>query len=148
MKKQIIIKDQNKALTDSDVLKFEEKIGVSLPIEYREFILLNNGGEPTPDVFPLIEHPLSAKDILNRFLCIEEEDMYDILYMKDLLKDRLPNDLLPIAVDPGGNLICLGTRGERYSKIYFCLLDEGDSGEITIYYLANTFTEFLESLHD
>ena len=146
MKLKIKITTKNKNLTESDILKFEQRIGLRLPIEYREFILLHNGGEPSPEVFPLIGHPTSKRDILNRFLCIEDGNLYDISYMISILGDQLPNDLLPIAIDPGGNLICIGIKGERHSKIYFCALHEGLSGEINIYPLADSFIRFLESL--
>jgi len=35
------------------------------------------------------------------------------------MASQIPPELLPIAPDPGGNLICLGIAGDVVDKVYF-----------------------------
>lgn len=67
-------------------------------------------------------------------------------------KDRVPAGFLPIARDPGGNLICLALEGENANKVFFWDHEnEYEEGEEVGYkntnLIASSFEEFLASLH-
>ena len=61
--------------------------------------------------------------------------------------NRLPAGMLPIALCPGGDLICLNMDKELFGKIFFwdheheCLNNE-------LYLVADTFLEFLRSFSE
>jgi hypothetical protein len=63
----------------------------------------------------------------------------------------VPAGFLPLAVDPGGNLICLVISGTNTGKVYFWdheeEVEEGQQpGYSNVYLIANSFNEFLNSL--
>jgi hypothetical protein len=64
---------------------------------------------------------------------------------------RIPNEMLPIAVDDGGNLYLLSLRSKDYSTIYFWDHElEGDEGEEpteeNLTYLSHSFSNFFSNL--
>ena len=79
----------------------------------------------------------------------------------------LPKGLVPFAVDPAGNLICFDYKNHEYNPIVVfwehenaaekeMLMQEEDLTEEqaeerareNVFYVAATFTEFLDMLHD
>lgn len=72
-----------------------------------------------------------------------------------IYEGRLPEDLLPIANDEGGNLICIGLEGERLDQIFFWDHEEEADprqGQVPSYnnicFVADWFWEFFNSLHE
>lgn len=79
----------------------------------------------------------------------------------------LPKDLVPIAIDPAGNLICFDYKKHKYNPIIvFWAHENAEEKEMMIreqrvtddqaeerarenvFYVAATFTDFLDELHD
>ncbi|MBC7809956.1 MAG: SMI1/KNR4 family protein [Burkholderiales bacterium] len=151
-------------LDESDLTYLEESQGIALPEDYRRFLLAHNGGYPELCVFPIDDFPRDTHAMVGWFFALEgafsdtgavegyqglpptiEEALVDY-------RNRVPSDLLPIARDPGGNLICLGVKGEQTGKVYFwdhneeSIDEEGHPTYLNVYKIADTFTKFLNSL--
>lgn len=144
------INSQHETLSNRDLLNLESSLGVALPDDYRRFLLQHNGGRPYPKAFPLPNNPRDSHAFIERLFCVSTGNMYDIQKNADLMKGRLPAELLPIAEDPGGNLICIAVLGENRGKIYFWeheeeFIDQAPSFE-NIYFVANNFDDLLNSL--
>ena len=118
---------------------------------YYRFLLKSNGGYPKPNKFKVIIDGKEINDLVDRFLGIHSEE-YDNLYdFYETYKTRIPENLLPIAHDPGGNLLCISFRGEYLGKIYFwdheneveenCIPDFNN-----VYLISQNFDSFLENL--
>ncbi len=138
-------------LSERDIVNTESQLGFTLPVAYRVFLLRNNGGRPQPNAFPIDNNPADTHGLVQAFLCIKEGDIYNLGTYVRRYRDRVPSGLLPIAVDPGGNLICLATSGVRAGKVYFWdHEEEANEGETpgynNTYLIANSFDEFLNSL--
>jgi len=151
MKNVIIHEPFEPPLTEVDVASVERDLGVSLPSDYRSFLLAHNGGHPEPDGFPIQDFPLSDFGVINGFLGIKDGEYDDLRNYKVVFRDRIPANFLPIARDPGGNLLCLVVNGPRKGKIYFWFHEEeADEGkppsEDNIYFIANSFNDLLNSL--
>ncbi|MEK4289996.1 MULTISPECIES: SMI1/KNR4 family protein [Paenibacillus] len=129
---------------------------VELPLEYKEFIKINNGGAPEIRSFICNDHNYS----ISRFLCILENPtenefgIFDIDATKSQLDERLIDDedllgvaLLPIAVLFAGDFLCLDFRESRNNP-KVCVWDHENSGEFdpVSYLVANSFEEFLTML--
>lgn len=131
--------------SEAQVAALEEKLGITFPEDYRDFLLRFNGGafddptiEPTQEGCP--------QDMLNTLWGIgasidsaELGEPGDI----ELFDDNVPPKVLPIGDTPMGSLILLDTApGEENGMIYF---DEsfGES-----YYLADGIGEFFELLKE
>ncbi|PEP60482.1 SMI1/KNR4 family protein [Bacillus pseudomycoides] len=141
------------------ICKKEEDWRVELPLDYKNFIKLYNGGLPEKNSFIRKNHSYAVI----RFLCILEtpehieNGMFDIDATWSQLDERLTDDgdllgvaLLPIAVLFADDVLCLDFRESRNSPTV-CVWDRDheNSAELepVVYYVTNTFQQFLDMLH-
>jgi cell wall assembly regulator SMI1 len=114
-----LIMDQPPA-EEGRVSVLEAKLGRRLPDEYREFLLLYNGGRPVPSAFQFAANKGSDTDsLVNWFLSLHDGEVSNLEKVARLMNGRIPSETLPIARDPFGNLILLGLHGDVRGKIYF-----------------------------
>ena len=136
--------------TEEDVAEFEKQLKTSLPADYRQFLLTHNGGMPEASVFR-INYEL-GEGIVNDFFGLHDGPNYASLrWHQEISRGRMPDILLPIGGDPGGNLICISLGTEDKGAIYFWEHEfEGDEGEEPIfdnvYRIADSFSQFLNEL--
>lgn len=145
------ISHSREPVSEQDIISLESVLGAQLPDTYRKFLLLHNGGHPNPNVFPIHNNPSDNRGQIDYFLCIKVKDIYNLPTWIRRYKNRIPHDLIPIAVDPGGNLICLSIMDINRGKIYFWdHEEEADDGNApgygNIYLITNTFDELLNFL--
>ena len=138
-------------LSEQAIVNAEAQLGFALPAPYRNFLLLYNGGHPEPAAFPIDNNPADTHGLVQAFLCINEQDVYNLATYVKRYRNRVPAGFLPIAVDPGGNLICLAMAGARAGKVYFWdHEEEAEEGQPptdkNVFLIANTFDEFLSRL--
>lgn len=154
------IEDSGRKINKQDVINLEQRINGKLPDGYINFLKRYNGG--SPEKFRGFDIKDSryflngsvVESAVSFFFAIDYElKILDIYENIRIFKDgnRVPDEFLPIADDPCGNLILLCYKGKDYGKIYFWdHEEEADTGEpVTydnIYYVADSFTEFLDSL--
>ncbi|MDC3959508.1 SMI1/KNR4 family protein [Polyangium jinanense] len=143
------------ATSPEEIAGFQARWSVVLPAEYREFLLKSNGGWPEPDTF-VVPGWHGQASMLDAFFGIhhgrETERLDRAMEVYDA---RIPGDLIPIADDAGGNVVCIGWKGKRRGKIYFWdhedeLDEQGLSRQDyrNVYLLANSLTEFLNNLRE
>ena len=154
---------ENNAPADLDeIAQVEEQIGANLPKEYRAFLEHYNGGYPEPDRFrfhakymgnSFENHPFGERAILDRFLGVYIGEFDNLKTYLKVYKGRIPSNMIPVAHDPGGNLVCLAIKGDDYGKVFYWRHDEEvEDGEIpdykNIYYIADNFEQFTSSFED
>jgi hypothetical protein len=143
--------ESEKITTSKEIEQFEALIGQMLPDEFKQFLLLHNGGSPEPEGFKFFlndNEPEMA--MVAWFLALyegEDENIRDDFYT---FKDRIPKNMLAVARDPGGSLILLGLQDENKGQVFFWLRElEAEDGEPATYdnvaFVANSFNEFLDS---
>jgi hypothetical protein len=142
-----------KALNESDLAEFESKIGYSLPVEYREFLMLYNGGKPVPDFFRVPDWEYE-ETYVTELKGLANGKSVDLSELFDLLHDRLPKGFIAIGSDPGGNQILLSLSKDTKGQVYFFdhenePEDAADDvkGYPNIYLVAKSFNEFLKNLY-
>lgn len=133
------------------VSRVEHVLGCTFPGEYRDFLLAHNGGRPEEGVFPISTPQHDHHGLLDNFLCIKARDPYDLLTWVRDYRGRLPRNLLPVAVDQAGNLICLSVAGSDTGGVYFWDHEmEASQGKTpsydNVYPVADSFQAFLDSL--
>jgi hypothetical protein len=142
-------------LTEHEINQFEERLGTSIPLSYRDFLLNHNGGKPDLSEFSILSCAKGSANegsVVKCFLGINmAEETFNLDYVLDTFRDRLPSDIFPIARDPGGNLICIATEGANLGKIYFwdheAEVEEGDTPNYdNISLIADNFQEFMAKL--
>ena len=142
----------------------EKTIGLEFPSDYKECVKINQGGSPTLYLFEVngvervfgsllkINNPNSSTDILNVY---------------ESYKDTLPKGVVPFGNDPAGNFICFDYKNNALQPIVvfwdhenaaekeMLMEKEGlteeqaeERARENVFYVAATFTEFLDKLHD
>lgn len=149
----IEIHDACEPLRDLDIVPVERQLGSSLPADYKRFLLTHNGGYPEPDAFTIEGYPSGGDALVHYFMCVKDDDIYNLIDWVEAYSGRLPPNLLPVACDTLGNLICLSISGEDLGRVYFWdHEEEAGTGETpsydNVYPIANSFQEFLNGLHN
>lgn len=102
----IEIDEQGRQIGEADIISFENTLGMRLPNDYRQFLLLNNGGIPSPDVVDVTGAPGSPTDVQVFFGIGTDVESSDLLWNLKLIKDRFPDrSILPIACDSRGEFV-------------------------------------------
>jgi len=134
-------------LREEDLKSFEKKHGLSLPTAYREFLLATNGGRPERDLFTingLAGNPLGRIHLF--FGLRDPVESCNLDWNLDVFRDRIPEDLLPIATTEGADKLCMLLTGERAGAIFYWD-GHAQAGEYNLHALADDFASFITSLH-
>ena len=150
--KNLPLIDEEQQLSLESISLLEEKISAKLPLEYKSYLLLHNGGHPLKDFYPLINSKLTEEADVAWFLAFYDGEYENLVDDYNTYKNRIPQGFVPIARGSGGDLVCLCVEGLEYGKLYFWNHDwEADEGEeVTFdntYLIANSFTDFINSLY-
>ena len=145
----VVIQNTEPPLSAQRVKQVEKKYGIKLPLQYRNFLLAHNGGQPIPNEFHFKKKQGQYTDsIVDWFLAIYEgendnfEEYYDTYKIDE---NRIPENLVPIAHDPGGNLICISVSGDDEGAVFFWDHEHEEDGD-NIHLIADSFDEFLSGL--
>jgi hypothetical protein len=137
---QIDIEESNQfgRLTAQRLADFEMSLGTKLPEPYRVHLLANNGG--------YVEGARAIYELHHVYGIHEGPEWARFPNMRSLYNGLVPLDLLAIADDPGGNLICLVLRGADRGAV--CYWDHERAGEPDqgVTRLAPDFNAFLQGL--
>lgn len=144
-------------LTVSQIEKVEKKVGLDFPAEYRNHLLKHNGGQCEPNEFDFLENGKATSSVIDWFLAIydgEYDNLEDYINTYKIEQKRMPSRILPIAHDPGENLICISCEGVDVGRVYFWDHENevdysvsDDDDDLNMSLIANSFAEFLGRLH-
>jgi len=145
------ILEYNNSLDEKSLDDFEKEFEIKLPEEYRHFLIKYNGGYPAPDGFKFMNKDKGSS--VDRFLGLIDREYDDIRKYIEKYKNRIPDNLIPIAYDPGSNLLCISISGGDFDNIYFWEhefeFNEGQKPDYTIVMvIANSFNDFLSKLYE
>ena len=136
-------KENTPPLSMEDLIKLEQKIGCTLPQDYRNFLIHHNGGEPEYQVLTIPD--CHDETLVDRFLGIGRTHD-DIQEWRDELSDDLGDAFLAIGLDSGGNalLMDLLDRTIYYwdsARYLNCSSDDENA-----FWIADSFSDLLERL--
>lgn len=142
-----------------DLFKIEEIekfVGLSFPKEYKDHLIRYNGGQCAPNIFSFNERGKITDSCIDWFLAIYDGDYDNLRSYIDMYKiedKRLPSHILPIAHDPGGNLICISCNTDDVGCVYFWDHEKevnyklfADNNYSNLNLIANSFSEFIDGL--
>lgn len=132
---------------ESEIRSLESAIGQDLPHDYRTF--LSTYGECAFDV--LCKIPTDGGGIYPGYFLSVNEIVESLKYVDEYL----PQKVIPINDDGGGNSICISTRDDSYGKVYFRAhtigfdyeADDEDAAKMdAMFPLSGNFTDFILAL--
>jgi cell wall assembly regulator SMI1 len=147
----VTIGDSFPRMDEMRIREFERQLGITLPHDYRNFLVAHNGGRPDPSGFSMTGDPLNPSGTIHWFFGIHNGQNYNLSQKYSVYQGRIPSNFLPIAGDPGGNLLCLSISGEDVGNVYFWdHEDEASEGELpdytNVYFIADSFTDLMNGL--
>ena len=133
-----------------DIKNFEVELNVKIPAGMKNFYLKFNGGMPSPYCFQPQDEDLDWVEI-NAFFPIKERtnafETIEVIAKDMWSRNLMPSNLLPFAMDSGGNYYALNLKNK---KIYYYLTDEWDENasreynfETNTRYIAQSFNYFI-----
>ena len=109
--------------TNADrVAAFERDVEAPLPAVYRTFLNRYGGVRPAGQIeYPIREPcPWGQRGIVSRFFGLSDDPDMDIRRATlETYAGRIPDETIPIAEDPGGNLVVLGVEGMVKDRVFF-----------------------------
>lgn len=137
-------------LERKEIEHFEIEHNVMFPVDYKNFLLSNNGGKPKKRRFTTVDGTITSSIML--FFPISENTDLNIktFYNKYNQNNIVPPTFLPIGIDPVENLICLQLDENDY--VYFCDLDyyeeDNELKPENIKLISKSFKGFLQKLSE
>jgi hypothetical protein len=136
-------KDNTPPLSIEDLILLENKIDYTFPEDYRNFLIIHNGGQPERQILNV---PDCENDvIINIFFGIGKPHA-DIQFWLNELEDDLKGAFIPIGFDPGANALLMErSDGNFYywdsARHFPCSSDEENT-----FWVADSFYDLLEKL--
>lgn len=129
------------------IIEVENELGIFFPNKYKQLISVYNGGPPIYRCFNYFDN-------YKKELIIGSIDMLPLIDREDNVVETLidppeffPKGLVPFADDGGGDLTCFDYRNcKENPPIVFWVC--GDNEGEDVHFVANTFEEFINILHE
>lgn len=143
------MRERGPALEADDVADLEQRLGISFPNEYRAFLLTTNGGRPQPNAFPIVGLADNPFGVIQVFFAVNDAvECCSLDWNYHMHRERIPDNLFPIACDDGGDLICLSLQGDDIGHVVFWDYYNAppEPSYANVHHIANTFDTFIESI--
>lgn len=142
----------------NELSKLEKEIGIEFPLDYKEFLMEFNGGEPIERAIDFESIKLHKQgDYVATFYEVSNDVSYGILPNMVNHGRDLPVGLIYIASTPSGNYFLLSLREDSFGKIFYkdheiCGTREFDYDRgilpKNIELISESFGELLSRLYD
>lgn len=150
-------------ISDDQLRDFERQRQITLPADYRNFLLQANGGVPSPNCFPFRWGEADAYAHVGRFLGLGYPAAMYSFEWNMRVQERISPTFFIISKDHTGtsfHLVCLELKNAAGSVYYLPQYDGEDPTTFaeddarhdpdypTSYFVADSFTAFLKLLTD
>jgi hypothetical protein len=137
--------------SEQDIQDFERKIGFVLPVDYKQFLLANNGVELLNQSFFIQDLDQEIKLQVLFGLHNATSRGLTLTYWMAEYEKELSSDTLLIGKDRGGNFLLYTVAGEEQGIYYWDVRDffpQSADGGGDAYFVADNFTAFCQMLRD
>ena len=143
MNAMIEFDDQSPSIQGDDIDDLSQRLGVTFPASARRHYLEFNGGIPSLDVYDMNGELLAVQQFFSIKYGVPLftiEDNYEELALRQGI---LPKNLLPFAIDPGGDYYCLSTETGEVSIFRPEFLPDHEKANVRICESIDEFTSGL-----
>lgn len=136
-------------LSSEKMQALEERLDIVLPEQYRDFLLRHNGGTPDPALF---ECAGGGGSSVRSFLGVHEgpHSNFEVIFLAlKVTRKALPDNVVAVAEDGGGNKVCLSLAGADVGSVYFWDHERETKKPSykNLHLIAPSFDEFLAALY-
>jgi len=135
-------------LTERDLEEIEKKFSFKIPKDIRHHYLKYNGGYPEKCIF---EDNNGKQYEVEHFIPIKNKagsrDLETVLHL--LREDSiLPNWLIPLAEEAGGDFYCYSLRNHELGAVYYWSheFEYGEDPEAYVTFLATYLKQFIDEM--
>lgn len=139
-------------IIQKEVCSIENNFKIKLPREYRDFIM--KGSLEKLKMHRFVTKDKKVESIVKYFFS-PKKDYDDDLYGEIqgfTLDQKIPINLIPIAITPAENRVLLSISGKDTGNVYYWAWDEEPEPPTQSYQfmrlIDNNFDDFLNSLHE
>ena len=118
----------------------EHRLQITLPDDFKKFVLKYDGGYPHPNHFTVD----GKVEIFNNLLSLDENECGNIYEVLKDLQDRIGDQLIPFAEDGFGNLLCFDYSADKTIVFWDHEKNYDDFKESTI--VCSSFSSLIENL--
>lgn len=153
----------DETVSEEFIRKIGKELGYEFPEDYIKCAAKYNGANVEPEVFDVE----GRERVFGTLLTYDKSIGEYIVNVYNDYKSTLPKGLVPIVLDPAGNLVCFDYNN-NYNSPIVVFWEHENAGEKEIimeeegltvdevekvarenvFYVADTFTDFLNKLHD
>jgi cell wall assembly regulator SMI1 len=133
-------------LSDADIAAVEQRIGRALPDPLKEHYRQFNGGALQKRMF---HRPNGGRTGLDAFLSMRpsgDGEFEETFLQVKVEEPFLPKDLIPFAIDSGGDFFCISDAPDRFGQIFFFATEDADDPAAATRYLAPSLKDFIEAM--
>lgn len=151
-----LINSANK-VSEEEVIEIENGLGIKFPEDYKAFIIQMNGGTPQEDMLYNFYDEVSELEnisIIRSFFSLYADDTVlknnlKVIYNTMKNEGTIPADMIPIADDPGGNIISISLNKDDYGFIYYLNheFEDVETGYLMKSKIADSFNSFIDCLY-
>jgi hypothetical protein len=134
-------------IDDAVLDECEAWLGFRLPTQYREFMKWTNGGRPPQPALTIPGMEAGPADITGFYSVLHPVQSCALVKTFEVLSDRLPRSMLPIAYDGVGNQFCIVARGPGVGRIFYAEFEYVGARGV-LHLAAEDIQSFLAALHD
>lgn len=162
MRKDLEWEYADSEVSEATIKEIGLQLGFQLPQDYIDCVKINGGASVLPEEFNvgIVERCFGS------LFSFDEESSEYIVKKYQIYEPSLPKKVFPIANDPAGNLICLDYNNPGSPIVVFwehenawekemLIKEEGlteeqaeERARENVFYVAASFTEFIDKLHD
>ncbi|WP_217514420.1 SMI1/KNR4 family protein [Vibrio metschnikovii] len=131
-------------VTEEVIRKIGIKLNRSIPEDLVQFYIRNNGGYCEKNTFFIAGEGYKINEFLPFSVGSDTiESTYQSVFLEN---EEMPDNLVPFAVDAGGDYFCFDSSESGFGRIFFFESEYYDDPERSVVFLSKSFTDFVESL--
>lgn len=118
----------------------EHRLQITLPEDYKQFVLKYDGGYPNLNHFKVD----GKVEIFNNLISLDENEYNNIYEVLEDLQERIGDQLIPFAEDGFGNLLCFDYSSNKNIVFWDHEKNYGDFKELPL--VCFSFSSLIENL--
>lgn len=118
----------------------EHRLQITLPEDYKQFVLKYDGGYPNPNHFKVD----GKVEIFNNLISLDENEYNNIYEILEDLQERIGDQLIPFAENGFGNLLCFDYSANKNIVFWDHEKNYGDFIELPL--VCFSFSSLIENL--